>query len=213
MGWIIEEQADGTRKPVFVEDTVAPITVEQKPVQMEEYHKVDLQTGERLDVLLLDSNGDIPEDCKRGWGEGFHNPIWDFKQDTWVEGRDYNEILDEAKRDKDIELNMACEQSILAGFNHTIDGVEYHFSYDSQAQQNFGDSRALLTEGVITQIPWTVKLNGEYARIIVTKEIMDGLTVTVLLHKTNNISKYRDILLPKVMNATTVEEVGAVVWE
>ena len=186
-----------------------------KPPKLVEFHKVDLSTGERLDVVLIDVNNEvIPEDCKEGWGNlTLFDPIFDFTINGWVDNKPEEEILAHYRELKDWELNKACEQSILAGFTHTIDGVEYQFSYDMQAQTNFGDSRALLNDGVIAQVPWTVKQDGKYTRISITKEIMDALTLTILMHKTDKISRYRDELLPRVTNAKTVAEIKAVTWE
>lgn len=185
------------------------------PPLLKEFHKIDMDTGARLDVLVIDVNHEeVPEDCKEGWGDrGFFNPVYNFDLNDWVENKPEEEILAFYKDMKDRELNKACQDSILAGFTHTIDGVEYFFSYDMQAQTNFGDSRALLNDGIITQVPWTVKQGEEYARITITKEIMDALTLTILMHKTANISKYRDVLLPLVNKATSLEEIQAVDWD
>lgn len=121
-------------------------------------------------------------------------------------------IVKIAKERKDIELNKACQKAIMDGFEHTINGKEYHFSYDTQAQINFGDSRQLLNDGIIEETPWTVTLNGEYERIDINKSMMDELTEQIFFHKQRNISKYRDILMPKVEIAKTVEEVNAINW-
>jgi hypothetical protein len=122
-------------------------------------------------------------------------------------------LLETEKELKDYELNRECEKAILGGFKHTIDGVEYHFSYDMQAQTNFGDTRALMTEGLITEMPWTAKRDGDYVRINITKDIMNGITLAIMNHKANHISKYRDSLLPLVEKAETIEEVRAITWD
>jgi hypothetical protein len=124
-------------------------------------------------------------------------------------------VLDHIKRDKDMELNQACEKAILAGFKHTlIDGTTYHFSYDTQAQVNFGDTKEILKEGLVESVPWTVKdMDGNYQRIDLDKAEMTRLSLTILQHKTGNIAKYRDELLPRVMEATTLEEIESIVWE
>jgi hypothetical protein len=41
---------------------------------------------------------------------------------------------------------------------------------------------------------------------------MDTLTLTILQHKDSNVSKYRDVLLPQVNSASTVDEVNAIIW-
>lgn len=122
-------------------------------------------------------------------------------------------ILQNAKDKKDAELNKACQDSILAGFSHTIEGVEYWFSYDKEAQQNFTDAQTVLSDGLMTEIAWTVKKDEEYTRITISKAVMDELKIVILLHKTNNISRYRDELMPLVESATSIEEVEKITWE
>lgn len=127
--------------------------------------------------------------------------------------KSYDIELENAKKNKDIELNMACKKSILGGFKHVISGVEYHFSYDAEAQINFGDARTAFDSGLIDEVNWTVKKDGEYTRIKINKEIMDELSIAILQHKNDNISKYRDVLLPMVEKAETVEEVESITWD
>ncbi|WP_101844208.1 hypothetical protein [Halobacillus sp. Marseille-P3879] len=126
--------------------------------------------------------------------------------------KDTGGVLKDAKEKKIIELDKACESAILAGFFHVIDGVEYHFSYDLEAQVNFGDLKEVLKEGIVDEVMWTVRKDGEYTRIPVTSEIMSELTVAILMHKQNNISKFRDFLEPQVKDAKTIEEVKEITW-
>lgn len=124
-------------------------------------------------------------------------------------------VLNFAKQRKDAELNKACNEAILAGFTHVINGQTYWFSYDMEAQGNFRDGREILKDGIMTEVPWTVRLggiNGDYARIPITLEIMNELTLKIMEHKTGYISKYRDFLMPLVNGATTPEEVAEIVW-
>ncbi|MNC82499.1 hypothetical protein D3C75_1360350 [compost metagenome] len=60
---------------------------------------------------------------------------------------------------------------------------------------------------------WTVKKDGEYARIPITKDIMDELSIAILEHKSNNVSKYRDFLMVIVNSATTIEEINSITWD
>lgn len=120
--------------------------------------------------------------------------------------------LSNAKSKKDIELNQACQGAILAGFFHTINEVDYWFSYDKEAQGNFSDAQSLLSDDLVEEIIWTVKQDGVYTRIPITKDIMQELKMVILRHKTGNISKYRDVLMKVVNEAQTVEEVEAVSW-
>lgn len=127
----------------------------------------------------------------------------------------WNIALDTEKEKKNQELNSACNQAILEGFLHNINGVDYWFSFDTEAQLNFQGSKIVLDAGLIPVINWTVRIggkNGEYGRIPITKEIMSELTVAILIHKDSNISKYREQLLPLLNAATTIEEVNAITW-
>lgn len=121
--------------------------------------------------------------------------------------------LEMFKNIKDQELNQACNDAIMAGFDHVIDGFKYHFSFDTEAQLNFQGIRPLLAEGIIAQVDWTVSRDGNYHRIPVDKKLMDELTVAILMHKDGNVRKYRNILLPKVYEATTIEEVNSINWD
>lgn len=123
------------------------------------------------------------------------------------------EQLEETKKNKDRELYESCQQSILKGFYHEIDGKNYHFSYDMQAQSNFSDANQLFTTGKLENIKWTASYKGEYVRIVIDRATMSGITYTILKHKGQNIAKYRDVLLPKVKVAKTIEEVEAITWD
>lgn len=214
MAWELQIDENGNRKPVFVEDEKTVVETEVAPEP----------TTRNIFVHLDENNAVIGWATSKGHEDEIEIEI--DKDDPFLSDNpfnySYNEgsliksdllVLSKAKEEKDRELNKACERSILAGFKHTIDGVEYHFSYDMQAQQNFGDSRALLNDGVIPAVPWTVRVNGKYQRITVDKPEMDKITLSVLQHKTNNISKYRDTLLPMVENAQTLEEVNSISWD
>ena len=128
---------------------------------------------------------------------------------NWKDG------LEEAKKSKDEELNQACQAAILSGFMHEINGQAYWFSYDYEAQGNFRDGRDILKDGIVTEVPWTVRIggkNGEYTRIPITLEDMNELTLTIMNHKMNHIGKYRDFLMPLVDGAITVDEIEEITW-
>lgn len=122
-------------------------------------------------------------------------------------------ILEKTKKKKDLELSRKCNEEIENGFYHMINGIKYHFSYDKEAQVNFGDARAILMEGVVEGVDWTVTTEEGYERIKITKEDMDGVTLSVFAHKQENIRRYRDILLPMVKESKTIEEVSNIKWD
>lgn len=68
--------------------------------------------------------------------------------------------LEELKADKVIQIDSETSAAILAGFEYTIDGTSYHFSYDSFDQQNFSDTANMCqlalagTPGLPTSVVW-----------------------------------------------------------
>lgn len=123
--------------------------------------------------------------------------------------------IDIAKKDKDEELNAKCKEAILAGFEYTIDGVNYWFSYDMEAQGNFRDASDALNGGMVPELPWTVRIggiDGEYGRVMVNARLILELRVAGMTHKSEKISKYRDFLMPIVDQAVSSEEIESVVW-
>jgi hypothetical protein len=127
--------------------------------------------------------------------------------------KDEEYVLGLLKNAKDKELNKACSETIVGGFNHIIDGVEYHFSYDMEAQMNFQGGNDVLSSGLVPSIEWTVSRDGVYERIPITKEIMNELKIVILTHKDGAIKKYRNKLMPLVYAAKTPDEVYAITWD
>lgn len=121
--------------------------------------------------------------------------------------------LSSIKARKDIELNEACKSSIIEGFPYTIDGEEYHFPFDIEAQVNFSDGRQLLENDDVDSIGWTVRdSKGEYKRIRIYKKDLNSLSLAIFQHRDYNLTKYRDELLPLVEEARTIEEVNSISW-
>lgn len=122
--------------------------------------------------------------------------------------------IDDLRAEKSAELNKACNEAILAGFTHVVNGVTYWFSYDMEAQGNFRDAKEVLSDGIVPEIMWTVRLgskDGEYTRVAITLETMMQLTIIIMQHKMEKISKYRDFLMPLVMGASK-EELADISW-
>ena len=135
-----------------------------------------------------------------------------FKYDNGQLIEDKERELEIAKQDKLIELQLSCQEVINSGFTHVFNGVEYWFSLDMEAQQNFTSSYQIMKDGLVQEITWTVKVNGEYSRLAITLPMMEELAIAIMTHKTNNIAKFRDFLTPQVNAATTLEEVEAITW-
>lgn len=68
--------------------------------------------------------------------------------------------LEELKEQKIRQIDAETSAAILAGFDYTINGTSYHFSYDSFDQQNFSDTANMCqlaiagTEGIPASVVW-----------------------------------------------------------
>lgn len=57
-----------------------------------------------------------------------------------TEEKPYVPTLEELKIAKKARIDAETSAAIAAGFDYAVDGVTYHFSYDSFDQQNFADT-------------------------------------------------------------------------
>lgn len=135
---------------------------------------------------------------------------WFYKDGILV----FNEevVLNTLKAQKVNYFRKVCQDVIENGFDHVIGGTTYHFSLDTEAQQNFSDSYQLLKDNVIEEVVWTVTVNGEYSRCVIDLPIMTELTKVIFAHKTQNIAKLRDFLQPLIMGCATVAELESIEW-
>ena len=68
--------------------------------------------------------------------------------------------LEELKEQKIKQIDKETSNVTLAGFDYTINGTSYHFSYDSFDQQNFSDTANMCqlalagTEGLPSSVVW-----------------------------------------------------------
>lgn len=125
----------------------------------------------------------------------------------------WNDSLEIAKENKKLELSHACNTSITGRFSVNLNGVEYKFSNDMEAQMNFEKYARAFDKGLITEILWTAyDVDGSVVRITLTEEMFNIVYLEHLNHIQRNISKYRDFLMPMVENAKTVEEVNLIQW-
>ena len=80
--------------------------------------------------------------------------------------------LDKVKASKKAQIDAETSAAILDGFDHVVDGVIYHFSYDAFDQQNFADTAnvCLMKQSGMSGLPDSVTWNaytpdGELARL------------------------------------------------
>lgn len=144
--------------------------------------------------------------------EIFTNPF-SFKYENGVLIKNNDSALALAKKKKEIELDNACQKAILDGFDYEIDGVLYHFSFDTEAQLNFQGADRILDKGIVSSVGWTAKRDGTFYRLSITRNIMDGLLIKILQHKDYNVRKFREILLPEVNKAQTIADVNRISWD
>jgi len=173
---------------------------------------IDVEESGRISGYALSP---FSEDCVKVEMEEGDPFFTSFGLYAYVDGevvKDISFVLSDKKREKDRELNEACKRCISEGFTHMIDGVEYHFSFDTEAQLNFQGAIFLFAENKVDEIMWTVRRGEVYERIPITKGVMDELALVILQHKDTNIRKYRDTLLPLLNEATTFEEVDSIKW-
>lgn len=183
---------------------------------IQEYKQID-KDGFVTETLTFDSETDvIPKNCKKTWSPEltYFLPKWNFEKFIWEENRDIRTVLDEYKDLKKIELNKLCQDFILNGFLHNINGSIYHFSYDSEAQKNMSDRWNLFQNDMINSIKVTAhEEDGSDVRLAFNKAEFNILYLKSVQHKEHCISKYRDDLLPLIEQAMTVEQVEAITWD
>lgn len=128
-------------------------------------------------------------------------------RDGWKKVKTLNEL----KQEKIKELDTNCTQTILGRFLATINNTEYEFSYDAEAQSRFNGIGLLFFTNKIQDIEWTAYENGERVRITLNQTNFDIISLQALQHQNTNIIKY-NTLLQQVNEATTKEQVEAIVW-
>jgi hypothetical protein len=122
-----------------------------------------------------------------------------------------SQSLDEVKKEKIEELDLACKNAILSNFIVTLNGINYEFAYDDKAQIRFTGVGVLFLGNKITNIDWTAYLDGKRVRITLTKSDFDIVSLTALKHQDDNIKKFSN-LYDQVTVATTADAVNQIVW-
>jgi hypothetical protein len=121
--------------------------------------------------------------------------------------------IDEAKKNKLVELNGACSMTISGRFTATVNNIDYQFSCDSEAQSNFEKTDRAFDKTRITEINWTAyDVDGNVVRLLLDNTTFEGVYMAHLQHIQDNVSKFRDTLMPLVESASTVDEVNAIIW-
>ena len=116
------------------------------------------------------------------------------------------------KNKKKSELSLSCQEHILNGFDYKINNIEYHFSYDREAQLNMQETFQMFQNDMLKTIIWTVKLDGEHKRLTLDRPLFNLIYTASLQHKQDAISRFRDKLMLILAQAETLEAVKAINW-
>lgn len=122
--------------------------------------------------------------------------------------------LEQLKHHKLNQLNEQCNKAIISGFTYEIDNITYLFSSSLEAQLNFTGTNVMFSDGTITEVYWSATNieTGIVERVKLDKVIFDIIKITMFSHVNSQIDRFRKILQPLVLNATTIEEINSVVW-
>ena len=135
------------------------------------------------------------------------------------------ELLLRAQAAKIVSIDAETAAAITAGFFYVVDGVTYHFSYDTFDQQNFADTAnvALLSQmggqGLPESVAWNAYRNwqdskGELVRLTFTAETFLALyTAGAVAHKAARMAEggsRKEAVAAAVARGATVEELEAI---
>ena len=135
------------------------------------------------------------------------------------------ELLLRAQAAKIVSIDAETAAAITAGFFYVVDGVTYHFSYDTFDQQNFADTAnvALLSQmggqGLPESVAWNAYKNwqdgkGELVRLTFTAETFLALyTAGAVAHKAARMAEggsRKEAVAAAVARGATIEELEAI---
>lgn len=124
--------------------------------------------------------------------------------------------LEAVKQSKIAQIDNETSLAITSGFDYEVDGITYHFSYDSFDQQNFSDTANMCQlammnpEGLPSSVVWNSYLpDGTLVQqTFDAQTFLDLYTQGAMVHKSTQmgIGGQRKAT---VQAATTIEEVEA----
>ena len=135
------------------------------------------------------------------------------------------ERLLRAQAAKIVSIDAETAAAITAGFFYVVDGITYHFSYDTFDQQNFADTAnvALLSQmggqGLPESVAWNAYKNwqdgkGELVRLTFTAETFLALyTAGAVAHKAARMAEggsRKEAVATAVARGATIEELEAI---
>lgn len=135
------------------------------------------------------------------------------------------ELLLRAQATKIVSIDAETAAAITAGFFYVVEGITYHFSYDTFDQQNFADTAnvALLSQmggqGLPESVAWNAYKNwqdgkGELVRLTFTAETFLALyTAGAVAHKAARMAEggsRKEAVAAAVARGATIEELEAI---
>lgn len=135
------------------------------------------------------------------------------------------ELLLRAQATKIVSIDAETAAAITAGFFYVVEGITYHFSYDTFDQQNFADTAnvALLSQmggqGLPESVAWNAYKNwqdgkGELVRLTFTAETFLALyTAGAVAHKAARMAEggsRKEAVATAVARGATIEELEAI---
>ena len=135
------------------------------------------------------------------------------------------ELLLRAQAAKIVSIDAETAAAITAGFFYVVEGITYHFSYDTFDQQNFADTAnvALLSQmggqGLPESVAWNAYKNwqdgkGELVRLTFTAETFLALyTAGAVAHKAARMAEggsRKEAVAAAVARGATIEELEAI---
>ena len=125
--------------------------------------------------------------------------------------------LKELKEEKKARIDTETSAAILAGFDYAVDGVTYHFSYDTFDQQNFADTAnvCIMKQAGMPGLPNSVTWNAytvpdnELARLTFDASGFLALYAGGAMKHKNKTMQRGGERKAAVEAATTAEEVEA----
>lgn len=116
----------------------------------------------RLDIVCGDTLYHVPNEGE--WKEMFGVLTEYVSESPEVLHDDpaYTPTLDDLKEIKKARIDMETSETIITGFNYSLNGIAYHFSYALDDQQNFSDTAniCLMKQAGMPDLPDSVMWNA-----------------------------------------------------
>jgi len=116
--------------------------------------------------------------------------------------------LDDYKQNKIYELNTACKNDVLNGFNSNCNGEDHQYKFNLEYQANMNQKATMFLFTNITETKWPTRDIGV---IILSKDQFIQLCIDAETVKESKIYRYFTIK-SQVEVSTTIEDVNTFIW-